>query len=403
MPRIAHVITGLEAGGAEQLLVGVASHLDRGRFDPVVITLTDRGPLAAALEAAGVPVHVAGFNGSVPDPRAFARLVGLLRELRPDLIETWLYKADLIGGAANRLAGRAPLLWSIHQTNLVPTRGLRSNVLAARIGARLSRWVPTLVLCVSQEAADAHAAMGYDRSKLRVVPNGFDTDRFRPDPAARAGVRSELGWDDSTPVVGLVARFDPQKDHETFAAAARLVAERAPTVRFLLCGRGITWDNRELAVLLAGRDLTDRVALLGVRHDMPSVTAALDVATSSSAFGEAFSIAIGEAMAAGVPCVATDSGNARTLIGDTGKVVPTRDARALADGIAEILGADDRAARGAQARERIVADYSLGSVVRRYEDTYDEVLRLHGTSRRPPTLTGRSARSKSSRSPRLSP
>jgi glycosyltransferase involved in cell wall biosynthesis len=396
MPRIAHVITGLEAGGAEQLLVGVASHLDRTRYEPVVVSLTDRGPLAPALEAAGVPVHEAGFKGSVPDPRAFARLVRQLRELAPDLIETWLYKADLIGSAANRLAGRAPLLWSIHQTNLAATRGLRSNVAAARIGARLSRWVPTLVLCVSKEAADAHATIGYDRAKLRVVPNGFDTDRFRPDPSARARIRSELGWDDATPVVGLVARFDPQKDHATFATAARLVADRVPDVRFLLCGRGVTTDNRELVALFSARGLTGRVALLGVRHDMPAVTAGLDVATSSSAFGEAFSIAIGEAMSTGVPCVATDSGNARTLIGDTGVVVPVRDADALADGVVGLLGDEHRADRGARAREHIVADYSLGSVVRRYEETYDEVLRLHGRRRRPPTSTGRSARSNNS-------
>ncbi len=406
MLRIAHVITGLEAGGAEQLLVGVASHLDRSRFEPVVVSLTDRGPLAEPLEAAGVPVHVVPFHRSLPDPVAFTRLVALLRRMQPDLIETWLYKADLLGGLANTLAGRAPLLWSIHQTNLAATRGLRSNVAAARVGARLSRALPTLVLCVSQEAADAHEAMGYEADKLRVVPNGFDTDRFRPDPDARARVRSELGWDDSVPVVGLVARFDPQKDHRTFAAAARLVADRVPAVRFVLCGRGITWDNADLTGLLAERELTDRVALLGVRHDMPAVTAVFDVATSSSAFGEAFSIAIGEAMATGIPCVATDSGNAATLVADTGCVVPTQDPVALAEGIAELLGADDRGRRGARARELIVERYSLRSVVRRYEETYDELLRLHGTRRRrrpPPTRTGRSARSKSSRSPRLSP
>ncbi len=403
MVRIVHVITGLEPGGAEQLLVRVASRLERARYDPVVISLTERGELSEALEAAGVPLHVVPFHRRVPDPRAFARLIELLRRLRPHLIETWLYKADLIGGLANLFAGRLPLLWSVHVTALEAERGLRSNVAAARIGAPLSRWLPTLVLCVSQEAADAHAAIGYDRSKLRIVPNGFDTDRFRPDPAARARVRSELGWDESTPVVGLVARFDPQKDHATFAAAARRAADQRPDVRFLLCGRRITWENPELAALLDAAGRRDRVALLGVRHDMPAVTAAFDVAISSSAFGEAFSIAIGEAMAAGVPCVATDSGNAATLVGDTGRVVPPRDPAALAGAIVDVLTADDRAARGARARARIVADYSLTSVVRRYEDTYDEVLRLHGRRRRPPTRTGRSARSKSSRSPRLSP
>jgi glycosyltransferase involved in cell wall biosynthesis len=405
MLRIAHVITGLEAGGAEQQLVGVASHLDRAKFEPVVVSLTDRGPLATPLEAAGVPVHAVRFHRSLPDPVAFARLVTLLRRLQPDLIETWLYKADLLGGFANRLAGRAPLLWSVHQTNLAATRGLRSNVAAARVGARLSRRLPTLVLCVSQEAADAHQAMGYAADKLRVVPNGFDTDRFHPDPEARARIRSELGWDDSVPVVGLVARFDPQKDHATFAAAARLVADRVPAARFLLCGRDIDAGNTELTAMLAARGISDRVVLLGVRHDMPAVTAAFDVATSSSAFGEAFSIAIGEAMATGVSCVATNSGNAATLVGDTGRVVSTRDPAALADGIIEMLAADDRDARGARARELIVDRYSLAATVRRYEETYDELLRLHGSRdrRRPPTRTGRSERSKSSRSPRLSP
>jgi glycosyltransferase involved in cell wall biosynthesis len=374
MIRVVHIITGLEPGGAEHQLVNVVSRLDRSRFHPVVISLTGRGPLAERLEAADIAVH--GLR--VTEPVAFARLTRLVRRERPDLVETWLYKADLIGGLATAAGTRAPMLWSIHQTDLHPEPGLRSNVWAAKICARLSRWLPTLILCVSPEAADAHAALGYQTDKLRVVPNGFDIDRFRPDADARAIVREELGWDESTPIVGLVARFDPQKDHRTFAIAARRVAEQLPDVRFVLCGRGVTAGNVDLVELISANRVQDRVALLGARADMPAVTAALDVAVSSSAFGEAFSVAIGEAMATGVPCVVTDCGNAARLVGDAGRVVPVRNPVALAEAIIHLLrmGPDERRAMGARGRKRIVSEYSLAAVVRRYEETYDEVLQL---------------------------
>jgi glycosyltransferase involved in cell wall biosynthesis len=374
MIRVVHIITGLEPGGAEHQLVNVVSRLDRSRFHPVVISLTGRGPLTEPLEAAGIAVY--GLR--VTDPVAFARLVRLVRRERPDLVETWLYKADLIGGLATVAGTRAPMLWSIHQTDLQPEAGLRSNVWAAKISARLSHRLPTLILCVSPEAADAHAKLGYRSDKLRVVPNGFDTDRFRPDADARDAVRGELGWKEATAVVGLIARFDPQKDHRTFATAARRVLDHVPDVRFLLCGRGVTEQNAEIVDLVSANGIRDRVALLGVRDDMPAVTAALDVAVSSSAFGEAFSIAIGEAMATEVPCVATDCGNSARLVGDAGRVVPVRDPAALADGIIDLLRltADERRAMGVRGRRRIVGEYSLPAVVRRYEETYDEVLRL---------------------------
>jgi len=372
------VITGLEPGGAEHQLVNVVTRLDRSRFEPVVISLTGRGPLAEPLEAAGVPVHAVRV---ATDPLA---LVRLLRRERPNLVETWLYKADLIGGLVTLCVGRVPLLWSIHQTDLRPEPGLRSNVLAARICAPLSRWLPTLILCVSPEAAQAHAAMGYRADKFRVVPNGFDTDRFRSDDQARAAVRDQLGWDESTPIVGLVARFDPQKDHRTFAMAARHVVDEVPGVRFVLCGRGVTPGNADLVDLLRASGIQDRVAVLGVRDDMPAVTAALDVAVSSSAFGEAFSIAIGEAMATGVPCVATDTGNAARLVGDAGRVVPVRNPLALAGATIELLDMSgaERRSMGARGRAAIVDRYSLASVVRRYEETYAEVLRLASARKR---------------------
>jgi glycosyltransferase involved in cell wall biosynthesis len=377
MRRIVHVLPRLEAGGAERVLIDVSARLAPA-WDQVVVSLTDRGALAETIEASGIAVHAIGFQPSVPNPVAFGRLVRVLRRLRPDLVETWLYKADLLGGLATVFAGRPPLLWSVHQTDLPPIGRLRSNVRTARVCARLSGRMPTLVLCASEEAAAAHAAMGYRADKLRVVPNGVDTDRFRPDPDGRTRVRTELGVPEPAPLVGLVARFDPQKDHPTFAAAARMILDRVPEVRFVLCGRKITWDNPELLRLLDDAGVRDRVTLLGVRHDMPELTAALDLAVSASAFGEAFSVAISEALAAGVACVATDTGNARSLIGDTGRVVPPRDPAALAAAVVEVLRmpGGKRRAMAAKGRALMVSRFSIAAVARGYEATYDEVLRL---------------------------
>lgn len=377
MRRIVHVLPRLEPGGAERVLIDVSARLAPA-WEQVVISLTDRGALAETIEASGIPVHAIGFQPSVPNPVAFGRLVRVLRRLRPDLVETWLYKADLLGGLATLLAGRPPLLWSVHQTALEPVGRLRSNAVTARACARLSGRLPNLILCASDEAATAHAAMGYRADKLRVVPNGVDTDRFRPDRVGRTRVRTELGVPEPAPLVGLVARFDPQKDHPTFAAAARMILDRVPEVRFVLCGRKITWDNPELVRLLDGAGIRHRVTLLGDRHDMPELTAALDLALSTSAFGEAFSVAISEAMATGVPCVATDTGNARSLIGRTGRVVPPRDPPALADAVVELLGmaGTERRVMGVQGRRQIVSNFSIATVARRYEATYDEVLTL---------------------------
>jgi len=162
------------------------------------------------------------------------------------------------------------------------------------------------------------------------------------------------------------------------ASTRRRITAPSPWPPAVLCGRGVTPGNAGLVDLLKANEIQDRVAVLGVRDDMPAVTAALDVAVSSSAFGEAFSIAIGEAMATGVPCAATDTGNAARLVGDAGRVVPVRDPPALAEAIVDLLrmsGAERRAI-GARGRAAIVDRYSLDSVVRRYEATYDEVLRL---------------------------
>jgi glycosyltransferase involved in cell wall biosynthesis len=212
-----------------------------------------------------------------------------------------------------------------------------------------------------------------------VIPNGFELERFHPDAAARARVRQELELGDDTPVVGLVARVHPDKDHPNFVTAAGMVAERSADAVFVLAGQGAERSNADLGRAIRDAGLDGRVRLLGRRADVPSVLAALDVLASSSR-SEGFPQVVGEAMLCGVPCAVTDCGDSREIVGRTGRVVPTRDPAALANALLELLASTpaERAALGAEARERIRARYDIASVSRRYVELYGEVARAHG-------------------------
>ncbi len=334
---VTHVITDLSTGGAEIMLLKLISHLDRQRFATRVISLTTSGPIGDRLEGLGVPVQALGMRPGSPDPVAVFRLAGWLRATPPALVQTWMYHADLVGGIASRLAGRAPVIWGIRNSNLDVLRSRRSTRWTVKLCAWLSRWVPRQIVSCSETARRIHVELGYTADKMVVIPNGFNLDLFCPDGSARASVRQELGISAGAKLVGLVGRFDPQKDHYSFVQAAADIQARLPEAHFLLCGDGITWENPALAGWIDAQGLREHFHLLGRREDIPRLSAALDVACSSSAYGEAFSNVLGEAMACGVPCAVTDVGDSAYIVGDTGKVVAPNDPHALAGAVVELL------------------------------------------------------------------
>ncbi len=304
--KVAHIITGLGTGGAELMLYKLLSRTDRTRIDPCVLSLLDKGDIGPRIEALGIPVHTLGMGrGKIPNPAAVLRLTVLLRRLRPQLVQTWMYHADLLGGLAARLAGNRHIVWGVRQSNLDADAVKRSTAYTARLCAALSWWLPQCIVCGSEAARRVHAGLGYAKKKMRVISNGFDLELFRPDPTARRFLAEELSFGDEAILVGLVGRFDPQKDHRTFVAAAARITADYPNVRFLLCGAGMEWNNQRLVTWIDSAGINDQVSLLGQRDDMPRITAALDLACSSS-YGEGFPNAVGEAMACGVPCAVTD-------------------------------------------------------------------------------------------------
>jgi glycosyltransferase involved in cell wall biosynthesis len=268
------------------------------------------------------------------------------------------------------------VVWGVHHSDHVKALTKRTTLLTVGACARFSRWVPEWIVLCSEHSRKLYGEHGFAAEKMQVIPNGFDTTRFRPDAAARVEVRKELGIRPDAPVVGLVARYDPFKDHAGFCRAAALVAKARPDARFVMCGRGVDGGNRALVSLIGALGIEDHCRLLGPRNDVPRVLAALDVLASSSV-SEAFPLAVGEAMACGVPCVATDVGDSALMLGPAGRIVPAGDTLALAEGLNEVLGMDvaERARLGEIGRRRVREMFDLDAVTRRYEALYETLVR----------------------------
>jgi len=380
--RIMHIISGLGVGGAERSLLELLRVTDRDAFEAEVVSFIDVGPVGEEIDALGFPVSALGLSRAFPNPLGVVTLARAIRVFQPDVIQTWMYHADLLGGLAARAAADAPVAWGIRHTDLDPAgtsaRTRKVMTACARLSrgtsartrkvmtacARLSRSVPTRIVCNSHAALRVHAEIGYDATKMIVIPNGFDLERFRPDAEAGRSVRAELGVDEDAVLIGAVGRYHPQKDHATFVQAAALLARRHPEVRFVLCGLHVDPENADLAELIDEGGIGDRIHLLGRRDDVPRILTAFDVATSSSAYGEAF------------PRVATDVGDSAIIVGATGRIVPPRNPDALAATWSEMLSLthERRKELGGAARGRIAENYEIHDIGERFARLYRELV-----------------------------
>jgi len=373
--KVLHVVNDLAIGGSEMMLYKLLSRVSREKFAPTVISLDGVGKVGERIRQLGIPVHAMSMKPSLLLPFFLLRLIRTARRVNPDLIQGWMYH----GNVAAQLAGmfvRRPVLvfWNIRQSlySLADEKPATAKVI--KLGARLSKW-PARILNNSSKSVLQHGAIGYETNSTVVIPNGFDTDLFTPSAEACRSVRSELGVSHDTFLIGLIGRYHPLKDHRTFLQAAALLLKNYPDAQFVLAGKQIDWNNEALRGQVQQLGMVERVHLLGERLDMPRLTAALDVATSSSC-EEGFPNVIGEAMSCGVPCVVTDVSDLPWIVGDTGRVVSRRDPAALAEAWRELieLSPPARAALGVAARSRVTEWFSLNSVVEQYEALYENSL-----------------------------
>jgi len=375
---VVHLITSLDTGGAQRMLLKLLERLDRGRFRASVISLVDDGPLAEEVRGLGLDCEGLGMRPGVPDPRGFLRLRAKLARRRPQVLQTWLYHADLLGLLAGRVAGVPAVAWNIRCMHWKGAgRGLAARA-APRLCALLSR-APDAVVVNSSAGRSSHAASGYRPQRWCTIPNGFDLERFRPDEGARRRLRSELGLGADALLAGMVARWHPVKNHAGLLDALARLRDRHPDLHLVLVGEGTHLGeggahDAACRSAVAERGLADRVHGLGERKDVGAILPGLDLLVSPS-FHEGFPNVLGEALACAVPCVATDAGDSAEIVGEAGVVADGTDGESLARAIDQVVGLppDERRALGRAGRERVAERYGMERVVAAYEALYAEL------------------------------
>lgn len=358
--KILHIITGLNDGGAEAVLFRLIK-ADRANHHKVV-SLMDFGKYGPLFNEIGVQVTCLNMPRGRLTITGIRTLWSVLHNEKPDVVQTWMYHADLLGGTLARLAGVRRIFWGVRNSTPELAKSNRKTIAIAKINALLSHWIPTAIICCAERARQVHRSLGYDHRKLMVIHNGYDLNFFKPDSKARMRLRADWHVGPAMPLIGMVGRFDQQKNHENLLCALARLKQAGTLFYCALVGLGLDASNTELATWLEKYCIKDEVILLGQRSDVPAIMNALDLHVLSSA-GEAFPNVLAEAMACGTPCVTTDVGDAALIVGDTGWVVPFKNSQALADAIKDALlqsmDIDAWQVRKAAARDRIGRYFSI--------------------------------------------
>lgn len=338
-----------------------------------VLSMGSLGVWGPRLLAAGIPVSTFGWTDSAaPSPITMAR-GWPMTPWEPHLIQGWMYHGNLGASALSALSGR-PTLWNIRAT-WDPSGFGNKMTRAVMVGNRLLSRHPARILCNSSEAINSHLQAGFS-GQWKFIANGFDTQKFRPNPALHQEYRSKLGIDDSAMVIGMAARFHPMKDHSLLLQVWDRLAGLYPNLHLLLAGSNIRPDNPWFSAQLERIQAADRIHLLGeIQDDIPAFQACLDLGVLSSAYGEAFPNAIGEALSSGVPCVATEVGDTKMVIGSCGETVPAGDVDAFSAALERMIcmSSEQRRTLGALSRERILANYSIEAIAKQYGNLYREI------------------------------
>ncbi|HKA21008.1 MAG TPA: glycosyltransferase [Blastocatellia bacterium] len=356
--KIIFLIRQLNYAGAERQLVTLAKRLQqRGHSVSVAVFYAD-GPLESELRQSSVPVHSLDKRGRWDTLGFMWRLFKLVRREQPDILHGYLTVSNIFTALIGTMCPGVQTAWGVRSSNM----DLENYDWLMRVSYRVERWFSRfadLIIVNSYAGLDYAAAQGYPSEKMIVIPNGVDTERFRPDREAGRRVRHEWRLTDEQILIGLVGRIDPMKDHATFLEAAALLAREHPALVFACVGRSVEPYKSKLVEISKQLGLDDRLIWSEAREDIPDVYNALDVLVSSSC-SEGFSNVVVEAMASGVPCVVTDVGDSKMIVGNCGEVVRPQDAPALKSAIERRL--DKRRADHVEdqpSRQRIVDRFSV--------------------------------------------
>ena len=372
--RLTHIITGLNTGGAEMMLFKLTQSMNRNLFDIKVISLSSKGHLNKEFEKIGIEV----YNCNITFLRSLSGLVSLyryLKQAKPDIVQTWLYHADFLGGIFAFSLGIKNIVWNIRGSYI----GLKLNklhtFLIIHLNAILSNFIPKFIISNSHECKNIFSEIGYKKEIFKIFPNGFDTQKFSPNQEFRNVLRKEINISEKSKLIGYFARFDVQKNHFGFIKIASKIKSKYPNVYFVLAGNGIDYQNTILINWIDKFNLRSSFRLLGKRKDIHKINSALDLYLSPS-YGEGFPNAIGEAMSCGVPCIATNVGDCKHIINNRNLIAEVDNSKDLVNKILICLKWNQEEIKKQRflARQRIKNLYSIEKITEKYEDFYQRLI-----------------------------
>ncbi|MBW1649315.1 MAG: glycosyltransferase [Deltaproteobacteria bacterium] len=373
--KISHIITGLSTGGAEIMLLKLVSGMDKKLFFNSIISLTKPGEIEKKFINIEIPTASLNLSSDFPNPLAFLKLISLLHQEKPDIIQGWMYHANIASTIGSYISGLfVPVFWNIRncldETNKDKTLPKKIIKLSAYLSS-----APVAIIYNSRISKTQHQKISFNNKKAEYIPNGFNCLQFKPNPALRLEYRNKFGIHDKTICIGLIARYHPVKDHENFLKAAGLLTQNLSDIRFVLIGKGADWKNSVIVKLINELNLKKKSLLLGKQNNIHKLINILDIAVSSS-YIEGFPNAIGEAMASGIPCVVTNVGDSAYLVKNTGLITPPRDHYRLYSALKLLIsiGKEKRINLGKKARKRIEDNFSLEHIVDQYQKLYQKII-----------------------------
>ena len=335
--KIVHIITGLGDGGAEHTLYKICKYDKLNKH--IVISLKNSGKYYPLIKNLGIEIYI--FNFRFYSIYKFFLLIRLLKSIKPNVIQTMLVHADFIGGLAGRLSGIKNIIWNIRYSNLEFKGTKFHTTLILKILALLSDYVPKKIIINSKKARKIYIEKGYNKKKIIFIPNGYDLSILKSNKTHKINFKKKFNQNKFTPIIGNVARYDPQKDHLNLLNALSLIRKRNIKFFCILVGSNIDKNNLKLTNQIRELKLSKYVKLLGRRNDITEIMNGLDIYVQSSAYGEGFPNVVAEAMACGTPCVVTDVGESSFLVNKTGWVVPPNNPFRLADAIEKSINEID--------------------------------------------------------------
>lgn len=371
MTKIVHIITSLDAHGAQGFLLKLCKWQKSLNWKVHVITLKPGGALNANFQEAGIPVLELNFRG-LSVFHEFSKLFKNLSTEGYDIIQTWLYHADFLGGIAAKLSTDAPVFWSVRHSELSIKKDKLATIVLSRVLAICSRFVPQKIFFNSTAALTAHKRMGFSRDKLIYIPNGYQVclESNASLIAGQSTARRELQIADDAFVVLCVGRWHPVKNFSSVLNAMGDFASYMPNARLVLVGDDMTLSNAKIGDLVKKNNLQGVVLAVGRTCELSTYYQAADVLVNPS-FSESFPNVVAEAMERGTLCIVTDIGASKEIVGNTGKVLDSPETSDILTAL-KAVSVDTNFLKARKERQaQIAMNFEIEAILSRYQKEYE--------------------------------